>query len=210
VNELAFTLVSDGSSDRALIPLLHWVLSHNGVSMPIQGIWADLSRLPRRPASLAERIRRAVELYPCDLVFVHRDAEAALPAARRTEIAAGTAAAGLQAPFIPVIPVRMTEAWFLFDEGAIRMASGNPNGARKLGLPRARDWDRMADPKAALEAVMRLACGLKGRRLRALDLAGSVHRIASLTQDYSPLRRLAAFADLEAEVARVANAQHWT
>jgi hypothetical protein len=36
---------------------------------------------------------------------------------------------------IPVVPVRMTEAWLLADEFAIRSAPGNPNGTQSLDLP---------------------------------------------------------------------------
>ena len=32
-----------------------------------------------RPRGLSERIRAAVELYPCDLLFIHRDAEGEPP-----------------------------------------------------------------------------------------------------------------------------------
>jgi hypothetical protein len=41
----------------------------------IQPEWADLGRLPRPPAALQNRILAAIDLFPCDLLFVHRDAE---------------------------------------------------------------------------------------------------------------------------------------
>lgn len=71
-----YTLVTDGSSDRALIPILNWLLIENGVVRPIQPAWADFGvfSLPDR-TSLVDRIRLGLVYYPCDLLFVHRDAE---------------------------------------------------------------------------------------------------------------------------------------
>ena len=70
--ELNFTLLSDGSSDRALLPILTWLLKEQRVMFGINPEWADLRRLPKPPKTLAERIVRAVDLYPCDLLFIHR------------------------------------------------------------------------------------------------------------------------------------------
>ena len=60
-------------------------LNENGVNR-VQSEWADLRRLPMPPQTLRERILNAVELFPCDLLFVHRDAEREYPQNRYTEI----------------------------------------------------------------------------------------------------------------------------
>ena len=120
---MKFTLLADGSSDRVLIPLLCWCLRRAGLEN-ISSEWADAGRMPVA-RDLAERVAHAVDLYPCDLLFVHRDAEGEDPAVRRDEIR--RAASALKYSLVPVIPVRMTEAWLLFDERAIRLAAGNPN-----------------------------------------------------------------------------------
>ena len=75
MDHLRFTLLSDGPSDRALLPVLSWVLQAAGEVTLSHGEWADLSVLWRGTTSLGERIQRAVELFPCDLLFIHRDAE---------------------------------------------------------------------------------------------------------------------------------------
>jgi hypothetical protein len=75
MDEIRYTLITDGSSDRALIPILTWVLRERGGVNRIQPEWADLGRLPRPPAALQNRILAAIDLFPCDLLFVHRDAE---------------------------------------------------------------------------------------------------------------------------------------
>jgi hypothetical protein len=84
---LRSTLLSDGSSDRALIPILDWLLQHVVTVSALSGTqWAELRFLRTPPQSLAERVRLAVDNYPCDILFVHRDAEAQSPDDRRAEI----------------------------------------------------------------------------------------------------------------------------
>lgn len=75
MNSISYTLLSDGSSDRALLPILNWLLQQHLPQYAIQEQWADLSRLPKPPNSLSERIKMSIDLYPCDLLFIHRDAE---------------------------------------------------------------------------------------------------------------------------------------
>jgi len=70
MDEIRYTLISDGSSDRALLPILTWVLREKGGVNRIQPEWADLNRLPRPPKALQDRILAAIDLFPCDLFFL--------------------------------------------------------------------------------------------------------------------------------------------
>jgi hypothetical protein len=45
--ELHYTLISDGSSDRALIPILNWLLKIHLNDWAIQPQWADLRGLDK-------------------------------------------------------------------------------------------------------------------------------------------------------------------
>lgn len=201
MNELRFTLLTDGSSDRALIGVLKWLLwQHLPRTVAIQAEWADLSRLPRRPRGLAERLSHAVALYPCDLLFVHRDAERAPRQKRIEEIGLALAASGRTVRNIGVVPVRMTEAWLLFDEVAIRQAAGNPNGREPLDLPRLPTIEDLPNPKARLHQLVRHASGRSARRWRRLNIGATVKRVADLITDFSPLRRLPAFQAVEADI----------
>ncbi len=47
MTELRYTVVTDGSSDVALIPILTWLLRANGVAYAIQPTWADLRQVHR-------------------------------------------------------------------------------------------------------------------------------------------------------------------
>ncbi|HUT94205.1 MAG TPA: hypothetical protein VMY37_32390 [Thermoguttaceae bacterium] len=120
--------------------------------------------------------------------------------------------AGLKAdlpPAVPVVPVRMTEAWLLFDEKAIRRAAGNPNGTDPLQVP-VRQAEDIPDPKAVLHEALRTASGLSGRRRQKFNVRDAVHRVGEYIDDFSPLRRLSAFQRLEEDLATVLREADWT
>ncbi|HET9897908.1 MAG TPA: hypothetical protein VFQ44_23510 [Streptosporangiaceae bacterium] len=79
-------------------------------------------------------------------------------------------------PCVPVVPIRMTEAWLLLDEAAIRRVSGNPNSNVPLNLPRARDVETVPDPKEVLAHALATALGFSGRRLEKLRKRFPYHR----------------------------------
>ena len=200
MNELVYTLHSDGSSDRRLMPILDWLLRANSVECAIHGQWADLRFVRLPPREPAERIRKAASLYPCELLFVHRDAEREPYAARHAEIMATlrrTTFDGNPPAAVCVIPVRMQEAWLLFDEPAIRHAAGNPAGVMPLKLPALKQCERLPDPKSTLYGLLREASGKSGRRREKLDVHYLAHRVPEWIEDFGPLRALPAFAQLE-------------
>jgi len=205
MNNIRYTLLSDGSSDRALIPILTWLLHFRLGNQAINAEYADLRRLPRPPKILSDRIVKAVELFPCDILFVHRDAENQPAALRRREIedAISTALTLIQLPHtFCVIPIRMGEAWLLIDETAIRKASGNPISRAPLILPSISRLESLPDPKNTLYGLIQKASGLRGRRLRNLRVNKCVHRLAELIDDFTPLRQLSAFSSLEFDLER--------
>jgi hypothetical protein len=208
---IRFTLVSDGSSDQALVPILTWVLRQAGVTCELQPQWADLRNLRKPPKLLRDKISKGVELFPCDLLFVHRDAENETWHKRDGEIKAAIdqlRESGFDIPHVCVVPVRMLEAWLLIDAGAIRAAAANPNGKVKLELPKPDSLEGLADPKEDLFQLIRIASGLTGRRLRKLSLSQARRRVAELMTDFSPLRRLSGFAKLEKSTIEVSKASH--
>jgi hypothetical protein len=102
--------------------------------------------------------------------------------------------------YVPVVPVRMTEAWLLSNQQAIRDAAGNPKGRNALHLPNWRRWDRLPDPKTTLLEAIEHASGLTGRRLANFSARRHRLRVAELTMDFSPLRQLEAFRLLEDDI----------
>jgi hypothetical protein len=197
--DLRFTLLPDGPSDRALIPILSWLLRTLTVNRAIQSELADFRRLRDPPRTLGERIATALELYPCDLLFVHRDSEGEEPAGRIREIENAVEAARIEEAVIVVcvVPIRMQEAWLLFDEMAIRRAAGNPNGGQILKLPPLKKIEALPDPKRVLYDLLRDASGLKGRRLSRFPVGKYAPQVSSFINDCEPLRGLSAFVSLE-------------
>lgn len=210
MNQLRCTLLTDGPSDQILLDPLVWLLRKRGVTAPIQREWADLRALPKPPRGLEKRIPAAVDLYPCDLLFVHRDAEREPRESRVSEIQqALETLSSFPTPVACVVPVRMQEAWLLFDEAAIRAAAGNPNGRMLLHLPSWKEVESLPDPKETLNELLKRASGLTGRRLRQLNLPGCARRVAQFIDDFSPLERLSAFAALGEELAALISEQGW-
>lgn len=205
MKEIRYTLLSEGTSDKALIPILNWLLKDRLPEYAIQSEWADLGRLPKPPKSFSERIERSIELYPCDLLFVHRDADNQGREQRVNEIkkaAKEVEEALSQVYLVCVIPIRMTEAWLLFSENAIRTAAENPRGRQALEIPDIKNIEDCSDPKHALHEILIKASGASGRRLKKFTarLSSKVQRISQVVQDFSPLKELEAFQDLEAEI----------
>lgn len=202
---MRFTLITDGSSDSSLQYVIHWLIRQYLPKVPIDGEWADLARLPNPPASLSEKVIWGCQLYPCELLFIHRDSEKESRKKRVEEIEAAVAEAqqtlGGQMPMhVCIIPVHMLEAWFLFDEQHIRQAASNPNGRMSLILPAIGRVESMPDPKKVLLDLLSVASGLKGRKLKRFRPQPAVHRLAECINDFSPLRQLPAFREFETEV----------
>ena len=196
---MIYTLVADGPSDEVLVPILNWSLRQNNVQS-VSAQWADFRRI-RRPSNFEQRLRIAVELYPCDVLFVHRDAEAQSPELRRAEIAGSLN--WLEIPHVPVIPVRMTEAWLLADETAIRCAAGNPNGTEALNLPELRRLEEVPDPKEVLYDALVAASGLNARRRNKFPAQQRVPGLRITSMIFSRLNGLSAFRELQENIRRV-------
>ncbi len=187
------TLVTDGSSDKVLVRPLAWLLRECGCRR-CSVTWADS---PNPTHDLEVKIKDALELYPCEVLFIHRDAEAKTIRERKKEI---ETALKSEYPHVCVIPVRMTEAWMLFDEQAIRRAAGNPYGRHPLNLPEMKNVECLPDPKEILFEALKTASEYTGRRLRRFDVYGAAHLVFEHVADFSPMRHLAAFQDLEKQV----------
>jgi len=201
--QLRFTLVADGSSDRALVPILRWALRQQLNAKPAVE-FADLRKLPQRPRALSDRIARGVELYPCEILFVHRDAERETLDKRLQEIQGALESIHENIPWIGVVPIRMQEAWLLIDANALRKAADGTD-KRLPVLPPIKRLEDLPDPKQKLRDLMRQAGGASGRKLKKFnrDLEERIQRLAETIDDFSPLRQLSAFQRLEKDIQEV-------
>ena len=200
------SLLTDGPSDVALIPLLRWLMRQHSRFSAVEVEWANLGRFRQQPRDLSMRIVKAIEFFPSDVLFIHRDSEAQAPEMRYGEIAAAVKTAanmGCATPHICVVPVRMQEAWLLLDEAAIRNAAGNPNSRIPLALPKANRIESIPDPKQMLHDALRIASELRGRRLKKFRADRLALRVADYMKDFACLRVLPAFQQVEAQIQKM-------
>lgn len=195
-----YTLVADGPFDSALIPILTSLLRSDARVIEIESQFAIPSVLPPIREGLNARVVAALSLFPSDILFVHRDAERDGVEVRRKEIVDAVSELVEGGIFVPVIPVRMTEAWLLFNEPAIRRAAGNPNGRLPLNLPRIQDTELLPDPKAALHGALSVASERRGRALSKFNVREAAARVVDLIDDFSCLSVLSAFQQLKAYI----------
>lgn len=195
---IRYTFVAEGSTDVALLPIINWALRADERVREVEPQFVHPSELPPASAGLAERIREACELYPADLLFVHRDSDREPSDVRRVEIRRAVELAGATPPHVPVVPVRMMEAWLLIEESAVRIAAANPRGTMPLDLPKIGGIERVADPKRVLYDSLRKAADLSGRRLKKFHIPTAAGLVADRIRDFSPLRQLAAYSEFEA------------
>jgi hypothetical protein len=197
MRRITFTLLTDGSSDRCLLPHIQWAIEEAlvGESYQLDTQWADLRGLPQSNNELATRIRLAIELYPCDLLLIHRDSENQPYSKRENEIEEALAnLADLTLPVsVRIVPVRMQETWLLVDEHAIRVAAGNPKGRVQLNISRVGTLETLSNPKAILHAALRNASELSARRLHRFNPEARAFQVADSMTDFTSLKQLPSF-----------------
>lgn len=192
-------LLLDGASDRGLGDHVRALARRHGVQLVVTT--PDFAWMSSPPGQkVHERLERVLRNDPdFDVLLVHRDAESQEPERRLREIEAGMKAAGVAWPCVPIVPVRMTEAWLLLDERAIRNVAGRPTGTDPLGLPQPRRAEEIANPKEALRSALETACGLSGRRLAKFKRDFEMHRaqLLEMLDREGPVRQLRAWQALE-------------
>lgn len=178
MNSRTFTglFVAEGSSDAPLAGIVESLFLDRGFMVRLSA--PDFSLLDRTPKDVRSRVSAGLALIGdgADVVVVHRDADNAGADARLNEIEKAVQDAGRDFALVPVIPIRMTEAWLLLDERAIRQVAGNPNGRMRLDLPTPREVEHVADPKTRLRDCLLAASGTAGRRREMFQKRFPQHR----------------------------------
>ncbi len=206
-----FTLVTDGPTDGdMLVPILEWLLRTRCPSLSVKVEYAD-TRGRMVSKGLHQKIAFALENYPCECLFIHRDAEKEPADNRRDEIRNAIESLGAKKPaaHLCVVPIRMSEAWLLIDEPAIRRAAGNPNGRIRLEMPRRSAIEGLPDPKRLLHELLVTASELNGRRRKSFESKTNPHLVARFIDDFSRLRELAAFQALESDIQQIVREKRW-
>lgn len=182
-------MICDGGTDRALIPIINWAIHRLDPGVEI--LEPDFRK---RQGSLQAFLQKHES--NAMLIFVHRDSEKETRSERLREFE-GVDRQGV----VPLIPVRMTEAWLLFDSLAIARAADAPGAS--VVVPSLGSIETLPDPKALLEELLLEAAGNPTGRKRKMFKRRIVSRrvsVASLISDYAPLEQLPAFAAFQAEL----------
>lgn len=205
MNELKFTLLADGSSDKTLMRIIKWSLDNLYPIVPNEGSFADFGFLPNPPKGMDERVNSTIHYYPFDILFIHRDAETTslkIIEQRNKEIF-DELDEDLYHRTVCVVPVKMMEAWLLIDREAIKKAARNRNYQGLINLPLLKNLEKENQPKIVLHDLLKEASGLKGRNLKKFNPDKAVHLVAEYIDDFSPLRNLIAFQAFEENLKRV-------
>lgn len=197
--------LADGPSDLPLADHLPGLCAAHGIVLDVVAVNSD--RLPTNDHTVAGRLASVLaQDQAFDCAFVHRDAEAQKPELRHQEVRDGATQAGFNRPIVAVVPIRMTEAWLLLDEQAIREVASRPNGRNQLHLPTPHEVERIANPKARLAETLVAAADVSGRRLKTFQRRFGEHRrqlIQRLDLE-GPVATLQAWAQLNQDLADLA------
>jgi hypothetical protein len=207
VGSFSGLFVAEGSSDAPLAGIVQALFFERDIRLRISS--PDFTMFGDRVAKdVKSRISagRLLVGAPVDVIVVHRDSDNVEAADRRREIEQAVSSLELQSLVVPVIPVRMTEAWLLLDEMAIRHVAGNPRGRAELGLPRGAEVERRADPKKVLQECLLKAADVTGRRREAMIKRFGHHRrqLLELLDRGGPVTALESWKELTARVDGVA------
>jgi hypothetical protein len=187
--QLTYEVVADGGTDRVLVPVIEWAIHRLD---PQVELLEPVFRKRRGPVGPFLREHRSEAM----LLFVHRDAESLSVEQRLAEFDSAPAAV------VPVIPVRMTEAWLLISARAIAEAADRPD--TEVAVPAVGDLASLADPKRELEQLLLAAAGhpsgRRGKKFRASLVSRRVN-VATLIEDYAPLESIAAFRSFQSALA---------
>lgn len=202
--------ISEGTSDLPLAQLVENMFLARGegldLSVPDFSLLAD-----RVPRTVDGRLAAGLELLDgesVDVVVIHRDTDNTDAASRRNEMEEPFSRIPIGRHLIPLIPIRMTEAWTLLDETAIREVAGNPRGRMPLGLPTIGEIERRANPKQILKDAILAASGSTGRRQAVLArrFDNNRRRLLERINPDGPIRQLTSWRQLEADVDSVVTA----
>lgn len=168
--------LGEGTSDSGITVHVQRIASDIGIEVVMTDPLLD--RLPPPERKTVALKLQAVKNYggTYDLIVVHRDADREGRSPRVSEIQRAVASVMPGVAHTPVVPIRMTEAWLLLDESAIRQVAANPNSRLPLQLPPPKKVESIADPKVMLKDVLAKASGLSGRKLAKFHCRFPKHR----------------------------------
>ena len=188
--QLSYVLVADGGTDRALVPIIEWAIHR--LDPMVEILEAEFRKRTASVRDFLSTFRTGAMI-----VFVHRDGENASLADRIREFEGVD-----RGDVVPIVPIRMTEAWLLVNARAIARAADRPDAA--ITVPALQRLEAIANPKQVLEERLLEAAGDPTGRRRKQFHKSIVERrvnVATLIAEFSPLEALPAFQRFQSDLA---------
>lgn len=180
--QLAYAVVADGGTDRLLVPIIQWAVHRLDPGVEILE-----PEFRKRRGSVSDFL--AAYRTGAMLIFVHRDSEAFTLDERLKEFHTVD-----RQDVVPVVPVRMSESWLLFDGSAIAKAASTPTA--QVPVPSITEIEHIPDPKGRLDQLLLHAAGRPSGRRGRIFRRSIVNRRVSVAEyiaDFSPLENVPAF-----------------
>ena len=170
---VTLALYAEGSTDESFLPEIIKRTTKSILSQhSIQPIRVDLPYSKcNKPADIVKRdqcilyIARETAIY--DALVIHSDGDSRgyeqtlielFQPGKKLVLDAKDRNEDICADLVPLIPVRMTEAWMLADPDALRTVLGKKVEARALGIPtKAKLVEKELKPKKTLEHIIQVA-----------------------------------------------------
>lgn len=189
--QLTFSVIADGGTDRVLVPIIQWAIHRLDPQVEI---------LEPEFAKRKGSVKEFLSAYHPDvmLVFVHRDSENRSLEERLVEFDTTEGS-----NIVPVIPVRMSEAWLLVNGPAIARAAGSSSSV--VDIPKVSAIENISNPKRHLDKLLLEAAGNPSGRRRKTFKRSMVNRrvsVASFITDFSSLEDLRAFRSFQQSLQR--------
>ena len=177
---LSYAMFCEGNSDRDFLGILvprvieTLIMSEGQISVDVAAQPIEIPYTSRRVEDVAKAACNAREAFY--LFFVHADTGGrALDAALQNRSGAYCEEMRRLCAWpcdrcVVIAPRRETEAWVMLDHAAVAEALGFNGSLANHGMPRnAQECERLEDPKAQLDSVIRSVTGRR-RRGSAIDL----------------------------------------
>jgi hypothetical protein len=176
----------------------------------VQSIEIDVRREDRDQIEVVLEIARRTHGF--DLAVIHLDADSSTEEKAYDERyrpafeAVQSGGESLNSNLLPVIPIRMTEAWMLVDFAAFKAVSGTSLAATDLDFPqRPEAAERLPDPKEIFESAVRQARPGKRRPIPPAD----VYLPLAERIDLARLEKLRAYYQFVARARRLLTDLHF-
>lgn len=201
MTQIRILFIGEGPSDSGIATHIRRIAAGYGHNALITDPYVAWLPLPSK--KVTDKLQAVKDLGGVyDLIALHRDGdrEGRQPRLEEISSAADTVMPGI--PHVPVIPVRMTEAWLLLDEAEIRWVAGAPKDKVPLDLPKPAKVESVPDPKALLREALARASGLSGRKLKTFSKRFDQHRAQLLERidPDGPIRTVQSWRDFNADL----------